>query len=77
VERGAGCAVFEVACEKRLLRLGKLAIQGERNPPASTRAGRPQRFDSFSCDLCPSAERRDEAGEEAESTSFFELTSFQ
>jgi hypothetical protein len=66
-----------MACEERLLRVGKLAIQGERNPPASARAGRPQPFDSFSCDLRPSAERRDEAGEEAEPTSLFELTSFQ
>jgi hypothetical protein len=66
-----------MACEERLLRVGKLAIQGERNPPASARAGCPQRFDSFSGDLRPSAERRDEAGEEAESTSLFELASFQ
>jgi hypothetical protein len=66
-----------MACEERLLRVGKLAIQGERNPPASVGAGRSQRFDSFSCDLRPSAERRDEAGEEAEPTSFFGLSSFQ
>jgi hypothetical protein len=66
-----------MACEERLLRVGKLAIQGERNPSARARAGRPQRFDSFSCDLRPSAERGDEAGEEAESTSFFGLSSFQ
>jgi hypothetical protein len=59
-----------MACEERLLRVGELAIEGERNPLASPRTRRRQRFDSFSCDLRPPAECRDEAGQEAESSVF-------
>jgi hypothetical protein len=66
-----------MADEERLLRVGELAIEGERNPLASPRTRRPQRFDSFSCDLRPSAQCRDETRQEAESSVFSEPASLQ
>jgi hypothetical protein len=66
-----------MACEERPLTVGKLAIEGERNPLASLHTRRRQHFDSFFCHLRPSAECIDEARQEADPSVFSESASLQ